>query len=168
MSFIECLYFFFFLNICLYLFFFKVFSHSDNYRILNRVPCAIQLVLVGYIFFSNYLFIFWCGSFLKSLLNAFQYCFWFSCMCWEVCGILVPQPGIKPVPPAVEARSPNHWTTREGSAVSSDFRCSPPSWAQWEGRGGRLMFGSFLTLDWIHCKNLENNDLFQDTWLWPS
>ena len=31
-------------------------------------------------------------------------------MTWE---ILVPQPGIKPVPPAVEAQCPNHWTTRE-------------------------------------------------------
>ena len=29
------------------------------------------------------------------------------------CGILVPQPGIKPTPPAVEARSLNHRTTRE-------------------------------------------------------
>ena len=25
------------------------------------------------------------------------------------CGILVPQPGIEPVSPAVEAQSPNHW-----------------------------------------------------------
>ena len=29
------------------------------------------------------------------------------------CGALVPRPGIEPVPPAVEAQSPNHWTTRE-------------------------------------------------------
>ena len=29
------------------------------------------------------------------------------------CGILVHQPGIEPVPPAVEAWSPNHWTARE-------------------------------------------------------
>ena len=29
------------------------------------------------------------------------------------CGILVPRLGIEPVPPAVEARSPNHWTARE-------------------------------------------------------
>ena len=29
------------------------------------------------------------------------------------CRILVPRPGIEPVPPAVEARSPNHWTARE-------------------------------------------------------
>ena len=28
-------------------------------------------------------------------------------------GILVPRPGIEPVPPAVEARSPNHWSTTE-------------------------------------------------------
>ena len=29
------------------------------------------------------------------------------------CGILVPRPGIKPVPPAMEACSLNDWTTRE-------------------------------------------------------
>ena len=37
--------------------------------------------------------------------------------------ILVPQPGIEPVPPAVEARSLNHWTTREvpGMILNSQF-----------------------------------------------
>ena len=29
------------------------------------------------------------------------------------CGILVPQPGIKPALPAVEAQCLNHWTTEE-------------------------------------------------------
>ena len=29
------------------------------------------------------------------------------------CRILVPQPGIEPMPPAMEAWSPNHWTARE-------------------------------------------------------
>ena len=29
------------------------------------------------------------------------------------CEILVPQPGIEPTPPALEAQSLNHWTTRE-------------------------------------------------------
>ena len=33
--------------------------------------------------------------------------------CRAACGILVPQPGIKPAPPAVEAGSLNHWTARE-------------------------------------------------------
>ena len=34
-------------------------------------------------------------------------------LCNTACGILVPRPGIKPMPPAVEAQSLNHWTTRE-------------------------------------------------------
>ena len=29
------------------------------------------------------------------------------------CGILVPQPGIEPMPSAMETQSPNHWTARE-------------------------------------------------------
>ena len=29
---------------------------------------------------------------------------------YVACGILVPQPGVEPMPLAVEARSPNHWT----------------------------------------------------------
>ena len=33
--------------------------------------------------------------------------------CRMACGISVPQPGIKPGPSAVRARSPNHWTARE-------------------------------------------------------
>ena len=35
------------------------------------------------------------------------------------CGILVPQPGIKPVIPALEAWSLNHWTAREVLRVST-------------------------------------------------
>ena len=30
-------------------------------------------------------------------------------------GILVPQPGIEPVPPAGEVQSPKHWTAKEVS-----------------------------------------------------
>ena len=36
--------------------------------------------------------------------------FW---LCHVACGIFVPLPGIEPAPPAVEARSLNHWTSRE-------------------------------------------------------
>ena len=32
----------------------------------------------------------------------------------RACGILVPRPGVEPVPPAAEAWSLNHWTVREG------------------------------------------------------
>ena len=31
----------------------------------------------------------------------------------EACGILVPSPGIEPVPPALGAWSLNHWASRE-------------------------------------------------------
>ena len=48
--------------------------------------------------------VFWCGPFLKSLLNLLQYCFCF--MCWffgpEACGILAPWPRIKPTSTALE------------------------------------------------------------------
>ena len=37
------------------------------------------------------------------------------------CGILVPQPGIKPVPPSVEPRSLNHWIAREVPKVIVDM-----------------------------------------------
>ena len=42
--------------------------------------------------------------------------FYFILLSWlhhEVCGILVPRPGIEPGPSAVEVLSSNHWTTRE-------------------------------------------------------
>ena len=38
--------------------------------------------------------------------------------CCAACRILVPCPGFKPVPPAVEAQSPNHWTAREAPTVA--------------------------------------------------
>ena len=41
-----------------------------------------------------------------SVFNFFGHGIW-------ACGILDPQPGIEPTPPAVEARSLNNWTTRE-------------------------------------------------------
>ena len=47
-------------------------------------------------------------------MSAFVYIhYFFFWLCLAACGILVPWPGIIPAPPAVEARSPNHWTTRE-------------------------------------------------------
>ena len=34
-------------------------------------------------------------------------------VCLKICGILDPQPGIKPMLPTVKAQSRNHWTARE-------------------------------------------------------
>ena len=33
--------------------------------------------------------------------------------------VLVPQPGLKPMPPAVEVQSLNHWTTRAVPVIDS-------------------------------------------------
>ena len=53
--------------------------------------------------------------FLCPLLSSLPYTltifiFW---PCYIVCGILVPQPGIEPVPPALETWNLIHWTSRE-------------------------------------------------------
>lgn len=40
------------------------------------------------------------------------FCFFFW-PCYMACNILVPQPGIELVPPAVELQNTNHWTARE-------------------------------------------------------
>ena len=37
--------------------------------------------------------------------------------CRGACRILVPRPGIEPVPPAVEAWILNHWTAREAPVL---------------------------------------------------
>ena len=49
-----------------------------------------------------------------SLFNGF----WSHC---TTCGILVPRAGIKPMPPAVEAQSLNHWTARDVPVISYSF-----------------------------------------------
>ena len=42
--------------------------------------------------------------------------------CSAVCGILVPLPGVSPLPPALEAQSLNHWTSREVPLPTSAHR----------------------------------------------
>ena len=67
------------------------------------------------------------GVFLPSTLS-FTYFFIFLIFIlfyfWPhrtACGILVPRPGIEPVPPAVEARCLNHWTAREVPNIIISF-----------------------------------------------
>ena len=71
--------------------------------------------------------------------SFFFFLFW---SCGVACRILVPPPGIKPMPPAVEAWSSNHWTAREFSKDdrvyievedSDDWENWPDSatWCQW-------------------------------------
>ena len=62
------------------------------------------------------------SSFLSYHFSLFSLC---VCVCvvlgffgHATCRILVPWPGIKPWPSAVDAQSPNHWTSREFSFFS--------------------------------------------------
>ena len=57
-----------------------------------------------FIYLSIYL------SYKTCMLSRFYLFIWPHC---EACGILIPWPGIKPVPPAVEVWCLNHWTARE-------------------------------------------------------
>ena len=50
----------------------------------------------------------------QSLIcSCFSYLLFGGRPCYSTHGILVPQPGMEPMPPAVEAWSLNHWTFRE-------------------------------------------------------
>ena len=42
--------------------------------------------------------------------SYFNFIFW---SCHVVCGVLVPWPGMEPIPAALEAQSLNHWTSKE-------------------------------------------------------
>ena len=50
-------------------------------------------------------------TYILSHNSTFLFFFFWSCR--ASCRILVPRPGIEPVPPTVEARSLNHWAARE-------------------------------------------------------
>ena len=67
--------------------------------------------------------------FLKSLLNLLQYgfCFMFWLFGQEACRILVPQPRIKPAPPALEGKVPAMGPPRKSPSHSLCLQspCSP-------------------------------------------
>ena len=116
------------IQLCMYLFFLKFFSHLAYSRILSKVPCAIQQVLAGYllIFIIIIYFIFGCDG--CSLLHVgFLQLWqagaplWLQCMgstvmvhgfrCPQACGIF-PDQGSKPCS-CIGRWILNHWTTRE-------------------------------------------------------
>ena len=96
----------------------------------------------------------WCSScyitrclfffFFKSLLNLLQYCF--CVMVWffdhEACGILAPQPGIEPIPLALEGKvlttgllgKSHHWVLRQRCYFSGP---GDRMWSVWAGQGPR-------------------------------
>ena len=79
---------------------------------------------------------------------------------WVACRILVPWPGVEPMPPAVEAWHPNHWAARE--VPSSQFKIKAQSFVMaWRppGSGSCLLCDlichychhPFLLPPWLSC-----------------
>ena len=58
-------------------------------------------------------------SYLSFTVLCFLFCF--GC---EACGILVPQPGIEPMPPCSGSTGLNHWTAREVPNLHFFYNCS--------------------------------------------
>ena len=66
--------------------------------------------------------------FFNNLLKVFLFYLFRSYH--AACGILIPRPGIKPVPPAVKAQTLNHWSTGEASPTpfSEEHICLSYVW----------------------------------------
>ena len=82
--------------------------------------------------------------------------FWLHCV---ACGILVPQPGIEPASPAVEALSLNHWEVQ-----GSPQACIFPAWNKVKdglGAGSRAQLPLLLLPSWApsSIKNIKNSVL---------
>ena len=75
----------------------------------------------------------------RTLLTIFL--FFFGYTVWHA-GSWFPDQGLNPCPPAVEARSPNHWTAREFPLLTFWF------WmCIWEFGGGGV--GAFIIQQWL-------------------
>ena len=89
----------------------------------------------------SFLVIIWCGQqskhtlYLSSSLIHFPpsliffklwdivilFILFFLWSCCSACGILVPQAGIEPMSPAIEAQSSNHWTATEVPLIFKNY-----------------------------------------------
>ena len=77
----------------------------------------IFLFLNIFFLFRIFSFFFFFKIYVISINLFLAYC--------TACGILVPQLGIKPTPPALEAGSLNHWITSEVPDIPFIPRCGP-------------------------------------------
>ena len=83
--------------------------------------CGFAVVAEERVSLSRY----W-NAFVVVVVVVVHHGFFFFCISFYFCipmarGILVPQPGIEPVPLALEAPSLNHWTTREVSGILKNW-----------------------------------------------
>ena len=96
--------------------------HVNAHLLLNLSQYIFEYLL----FFRFFILSFRSSCLLFSLSLFFcLFFFWgFFGPCFAACGILVPWPGIEPMPPAVEAWSLNRWTP--GKSLLFSFLCLFP------------------------------------------
>ena len=84
-----------------------------TFKILSLIFDSFLIIrCLGWGLFRFILFgVFWASQI--HFFSQIRKAFFFFLQCHLACGILVPWPGIKPTPPALEAQSLNHWTNRE-------------------------------------------------------
>lgn len=100
--------------------------------------CLIRDKKIRIFFFS--FFFFWCWAFRNCAYYLFIYLyFWLCCV---TRGILFPQPGMEPMPPALKVRSLNHWITTSKS-LSFDSKLLKTSVLQIDGLGGVVQANSW-------------------------
>ena len=80
---------------------------------LKQKRLLYMMLTIGFILISAYM-----HSGMIGMLFGYFYAFIFR-LCYGTCGILVPQPGIKPVPLTWGVQSLNHWTA--GKSTSNSF-----------------------------------------------
>ena len=92
-----------------------------------------------------------------KFINLFIYLFISIWPCHTECGILFARPGKEPMPPALEALSLNHWTTREFPQIYSLTVCqkSRHNWAD-----------SSVSVSRLHSKCWPELAFPLKAWLW--
>ena len=90
--------------ISLHLFQFCFLSFSNIYYLYCSFLCCSCTVTA-----LQFLSLLWMEYF--SIYKC--YFFFFFWPCCAACGIIIPWPGIEPMPPAMAMQSLNHWTARE-------------------------------------------------------
>ena len=89
----------------------SLFSNIVRDLITTTTYIHIYIYIYTHTRTHTHIYMFLCMCIYVHFIHfIFNFIFWLHPV---TCGILVPRPGIEPVPPAVEARSLNHWTARE-------------------------------------------------------
>ena len=132
------------------------FKYSSVYvSIFNSLTIPSQYIFLKISYPKiTYFISIWFTCFLL-LLFLFVCLFWLCCRAYK---ILVPWPGITPMPPAVEAWSPNRWTISKvpGSLVS-DVSQAPGFFQMLSDSRLSVSISKGLCQLWLHVRSVDSS-----------